>query len=333
MTGGENSMGPVAEITLFDLFLILNRRRRWIFLAVAAGILLGLLAGLLTPSVYTARTTIVPSGALATSPEIGGLGDFRAAASQFGLNLGGGGSNPSLMFPEFLGARDVLDRVLSRTYEGRAGRVEDLAATLELRQEDPVKTRELAARFFSRAMSSAYDLRSGITTVQLTLSDPVLAAGVLNAYIEEMDAFAQGLRSGRAGQKAEFISQRLEEIQGQLALSETRLTEFRLRNRQTGGAPQLQLEEGRLLREVRLNEEIFLTLKSQLEIARIEEFSSLPGVIVLAKAHPPQRKSAPHRAKLLAFATLGSAFAGVTGAFAWAWLETLRARLRERGTG
>lgn len=316
MTEDTRAAARVEEITLFDLLLILHRRRRLIFAAVGAGILLGGLLAFLSPVVYRARTLIIPSAALAPATEIGRLSDFRAAASQFGLNLGSGDYNPSVLFPQFLGARDVLTRVLERSYDGRGGRTVNLVSELGLEGRTPDATLERTALFFRAALTSTYDLKTGVTTISLTLRDPALAANVLNAFVEEMDTFAQSLRSGRAGQKVRFVSQRLEEIQGQLTRSEAQLTDFRLRNRQIAGAPQLMLEESRLLREVRLNEELFLTLKTQLEIARIEEFRSLPDVIVVERAYAPLHKSGPRRARLLALFTFAAGFLGLMAAFA-----------------
>jgi uncharacterized protein involved in exopolysaccharide biosynthesis len=321
------------EITVFDLVMLLFRRRRLIIGITALGIVAGALVAFLTPPVYRAETSIIPSAALGTASDIGNLSDFRAAASQFGLNLGSGHSDPSVLFPEFLRARGLQARVLARTYATRDGRNVDLVSELKLRGRTPEVTAARAASYFRTTLGSSYDFKTGVTRISLTLGDPVLAANVLNAFVDEMDAFAQGLRSGRAGQKVRFISQRVEDTQKQLTDAETRLTDFRLRNRQIAGAPQLQLEEGRLLREVRLNEELFLTLKTQLEIARIEEFRALPDVIVMEKAEPPTYKSAPHRAKLLVMFTFVAGLLSLVAVFlvelVLSWIRKARSRMAQ----
>ena len=70
-------------------------------------------------------------------------------------------------------------------------------------------------------------------------------------------------------------------------------------NRIISGSPQLMLEEGRLIREVEVNQRLFLELKAQRELAGIERYRDVPLVIVLDEAATPVTRFAPRRARLL----------------------------------
>jgi len=71
-------------------------------------------------------------------------------------------------------------------------------------------------------------------------------------------------------EKVRFIEQRIVAVKNDLETSEKNLKSFRERNRQTS-SPALQLELERITREVEIQKNVFLTLKQQYELSKIEE--------------------------------------------------------------
>ena len=57
--------------------------------------------------------------------------------------------------------------------------------------------------------------------------------------------------------------------------------------------PEIQLLRLRLIREVEVNQEVFITLRNQLEIAKIEEAKERLYVNILDKAYPSVKKENP----------------------------------------
>ena len=68
-----------------------------------------------------------------------------------------------------------------------------------------------------------------------------------------------------------FISNRIMEIEKDLNKAEEDLKLFRDQNRFIASSPALLLEEERLSRDVTVQTEIYISLKNQLELAKIEE--------------------------------------------------------------
>ena len=64
---------------------------------------------------------------------------------------------------------------------------------------------------------------------------------------------------------------------------------------QIGGLPQIETELGRLMRDARVYQQVYLLLTSQLEDARFREAMDTPTVTVLDEARPPERKVRPVR--------------------------------------
>lgn len=87
-------------------------------------------------------------------------------------------------------------------------------------------------------------------------------------------------------------------------------------NQELGKLPSVGLELGRLLREVKIQEQVYSLLSAQYEEARIEEARDVPTVDILDVAHPPEHRAWPKRGILVA---LGFALSTM-GALAWiAW--------------
>jgi len=73
------------------------------------------------------------------------------------------------------------------------------------------------------------------------------------------------------------------------------LKEFRERNRQIMDSPQLMLEQDRLARDVEISSTVFIELKKQDEVVKIEEIKDTPIINILDPARPPVRRSSPVR--------------------------------------
>ena len=97
----------------------------------------------------------------------------------------------------------------------------------------------------------------------------------------------------------------------QLAEFEEVLKVFRERNRSIMESPQLQLEMERLLREVEIQTQVYITLQRQYELARIDEVKETPSVVILDKGRPAVKKDQPKRKKIVILAMfIGGFLAG-----------------------
>jgi uncharacterized protein involved in exopolysaccharide biosynthesis len=84
----------------------------------------------------------------------------------------------------------------------------------------------------------------------------------------------------------------------------------------TGKVPEAGLEYVRKLRDVKYNETVFELLAKQFEIAKLDEAKDAGLIQVLDQAVVPDKKSKPHRAVIVLFATLAAAFVALMWAIA-----------------
>ena len=103
------------------------------------------------------------------------------------------------------------------------------------------------------------------------------------------------MATARARRQKSFIEGRLDSVKADLEKAEQALRDFREENRAIQDSPALRMQEGRLLRAVALNEQLYSTLAAQYELAKIEEVKNLPVIDVLDEATPPYRRAKPRR--------------------------------------
>jgi tyrosine-protein kinase Etk/Wzc len=308
------------------LFSAIFRQRRLVACFLGVGFVVGLLFALLSPKTYRAQAKVIPAALVESRADLLDVAQLRSAASQLGISVSGSNMDPSFMFPQMLRSRDLLQRLIAREYPLRDGRKIDLMTFLKVKPDTEERRLQRAATGLRRMLKSTYDSRSGVTLINTQMGDPVLAAAFANAAAEELDRFLHDLKARQAGKKAEFISNRLVEVQDQLGEAENALRDFRLRNREIMGSPSLMLDETRRIRDVTVNEQIFITLKTQFEIARIQEVRDLPDIMLLERATPPLLRASPKRSKIMVIAM---AISGTLGALAALSIE-YRTAIRER---
>jgi uncharacterized protein involved in exopolysaccharide biosynthesis len=110
----------------------------------------------------------------------------------------------------------------------------------------------------------------------------------------------------RLGMTREYASENSEEVR--------RLREqLDQMNGQIAALPELGLELARMVREVKIQEQVYSLLSAQYEEARINEARDVPTVEVLDAAVPPEKRSWPKRGLLVGI----GGFLSLCGALVW----------------
>ena len=127
-----------------------------------------------------------------------------------------------------------------------------------------------ALESFGEIIDYDQDPKSTFSVISVTTSDPVFSKKLAEVILAELERLNRYFKSQNVNQKISFINQRIASVEDDLKESEQELKTFNEKNRQIS-SPALQLEEERLTRNVEIQKNIFLTLKQQLELAKIEE--------------------------------------------------------------
>lgn len=267
-------------------------------LLASATLLAGVLAAAISlalPNQYTARVTILPDAQ--SNASAAGLSQLAAS---FGVTVGRVGNGLTELYPTMLTSDRILTPVIYQRLQTRSGDLRSLVQFWDLDKVDSAQAYERALRRFrDKTLTVGADRGTLVVSIRVTLRDPSYAANVANAMVAQMDSFVGQFQRALAADRVRWIETRLTQVVADLERSEGTLKDFRMRNRLIASSPQLQLEEQQLMREVETNSAIYVELKRQIEIAKIDEVKNIPVIQVLDYARPPLRKSYPPRTAIV----------------------------------
>ena len=208
----------------------------------------------------------------------GGISDLAAMA---GVNVGGEGSIVKL-YPTILKSESVLRNVIYTKYKTKKfSDSVDLIQYWEIKEKSPERDYEVALLGLRNALEVSIDIKLNIVSIAIETEEPQLSADILNTIISTLDKFIRTKRNSNASEQRKWIEVRLAEVKDDLSKAENALKEFREKNRVVSGSPQLLLDQERMLREVQINSTMYVELKKQLELAKIEEIRSTPIISVM----------------------------------------------------
>jgi len=194
-----------------------------------------------------------------------------------------------------------------------------LLDVLSIRGRDSLERLQKGVKKLRAAMSVDPDIRTNVVTLTLTARDPYLAAAVANRFVEAVNEFNTRIRRSQAGRRRLFVEQQTDSAARELRVAEDRLKIFYEQNRLWNQSPALQYRLGQLQRQVDIEKEVYLTLRRNLETARIDEVNDLPLISVIDLA-VPSREREPRRAVIVLATLLVGMLLSLSSVYAaWYW--------------
>ena len=203
------------EVNLRDYFKVIVKWRRIIAFNTATITILAVIISLVLPERYTATATLLPP---VEQPEVLGIRSLLGGSAFSGaISVGG--------IPGMATASDVFAKILSsrRVMEG-------VVRKCNLMDEYGVK-RVAKARAALKEATSVEISPEGIIAISVDAKTPVLASGIANAYVNELDRFNQEANMTRGKRNRIFIEERLEKVKKDLNVAEESLKAFQQRHK------------------------------------------------------------------------------------------------------
>ncbi len=319
------------EIDLKALFQVLWNDRKRIIQITAFVTFIGVLYALLATPLYKSTITMYPSG-----QESGGkLSQLQGMASTFGFDMGGGA--PSFHIPDIVKSRRIKTELIYHKWNSKEfdkpvnlihyWEIDDTTGfSISLNPINWIKTLfssdedsdyrtlkwEVEALEILDNRISVNEGKSGLISIEILMEEPEIAADMANTMYPAIVDFTVEAHSKQAKLNREFIEGRQIEVKEQLTETEEVLKVFRERNRSIMESPQLQLEIERLLREVEIQTQVYITLQQQYELARIEEVKETPSVVILDEGKSSADKEKPKRKLIVLLAMFLGGFLALT---------------------
>jgi len=229
------------EIDLLDYLAVVWRYRWMIFFLCGVAMALTVVMSMRRPRQYESTVTVVPPLDILRKESGGALGALNNPLLRQVIDTASGGI--AQMYVEILESREVGDAIIDRfglmnVYENIRYRSD---VRNRLRSNTTIKTTD-----------------GGAVRVAVRDLDPNRAAGIANAYVEELDLRNKKLSAGQATSRRVFLENRLKEVESKLSKVENILS-----------------------REARIQENLYESLVLQYEMAKLEEANSMPTIQVL----------------------------------------------------
>ena len=237
--------------------------------------------------VYTSWSTmLIPSNQ--QSGAISGL------ASQFGVNLNSNNQQADLsspvLLPEILNSRTFAEKLLKRKFYSTELDKETYLINILNDEKDKIQdtgfSNSRAISKLDKMINFEQNLNTGISTVYVETHEPKFSMDLALAVLEQLEESNRFYKSQSTYEKTAFIEDRIKSVEKELIFSEKNLKKFNEQNRQIS-SPALQLQLERLNRDVEVQKGIYLTLKQQLELAKIEIIQKASILQVLDRPQIP----------------------------------------------
>ena len=305
----ENHAGILPK--LFSL--IRDKRKTLLFMSVSIFLASFVYFQFIADPVYTAKASVIPTG--------GSGGDFSGltgAAAQIGLSFPV--ANESIawdeLFFEILRSDGIKRKLLNTEFQLKKSQQVQTLRQLLLNHLDlenkPSEIGEIRINNYLKKRVRVTKTRfSPLIHIQMDAHDPLLASNMINTLVHLSNEMQVDIKTRQMGQKRQFIEERIVEVKKELSQAESGLKNFRERNRRPNKSPSLLLEESRLMRDVTLQNNLYLTLQTQFEEAKIEEVERTPMVEIVDEPVPPLDKTSPR----VIMSTILTTFLGIVFLF------------------
>ena len=310
-TGGSPTMGsplPNDEISLWEVLAVLLRRRGTIVLTTILAAAAAVALTLLREDTYTTQASFRPQGSDASASQL------MALASQFGVRIPGVARDEELtpaFYADLLASREILHRVASRDFEVEGEGRASLADLFEIeRDTEELRLEEAIETLQESVLTISTGRETGIVSVEVQTKWPDLSQAIAQRLLDEIARFNLHTRQSQAAAERVFIEERVDSARDALLAAESVMQGFLQANRQYENSPDLTFQRDRLQRDITLRQQVYTTLVTSFEQARITEVRDTPVITVLqAPFFPP----GPDERRLVLVVALGLVLGGMAG--------------------
>jgi uncharacterized protein involved in exopolysaccharide biosynthesis len=301
----QNKLSTGNKNMLSYLVLLLKNRRK-IVLITGIVTFLGLIYALLASPWYEAQVKILPP-----TRDSSKLNMYSGLASLVGINFLGFGYDKQVQYPEIIESNFVLDKILENKfktslYEKPVSLFQFWDTTIDSSEDDWKHElfEKSKKRLRSEYISTSIDKKSSILTLFVSApKDPMLASEMANFIIKQIDIYNKYFRKIKARDQSDFISKGLAEAKENMEISMQALQTFMEKNKNTS-SPEKKLLLERLQTEMDVQKSIYLELRKQLEISKIEEIKETETLDILEYAQTPVFKIKPKRIVIVLFSMI-----------------------------
>jgi uncharacterized protein involved in exopolysaccharide biosynthesis len=271
---------------------------RWRFIALLG--LAGAVGAAIWSLVAEPRFRSFARFALEEQRGLSNAGGLAAIAGRLGSGALGG--IRSLQFyADVIVGPDILGAVLLDTFpvpddpSRRAPLIDILRIPGDTPEERVIRGIE---ELQNSAIATSTNDRTGTITLEVSLRDPELAAGVARRLYEHLERFNFETRRSAASERREFAERELARARAELNSAETAMRSFLESNRGGLDIPRLDFRRQQLQRRIDLANDTYGSLAQELQEAAIDEVRDTPVFTLVQRPTAPIYREFPRRTRM-----------------------------------
>ena len=314
-------MDDMKEYTIKDFIDIIYSNRNILSRTIVAVVSFSIVYVLVVSPLFISKSKI-----LTNSGSVNSIGKISSLASQFGVSLGGQnqqsmGSFSPEVYLEILNSRILFDKLCELSFniknnDSNDSRVISLLEYLnqkEDQQEDPAILKEYAFKKFynDKIIVSSKNIDSSSITIEISTTNKDLSFQLLQATINVLNDIQLNFKTEKIRVKKIFINDRVKETLLTLEKLEDDLLLVEKSNISYLSSPSLSLKKEKLEREVYIVKNIYMNLKNEFEMAKIELVEESTSIDIIDPPNYPALKDWPKRKLIVIQAFLFSIVLGI----------------------
>ena len=365
----QNAPAPEEEIDLLELAVRLWQRRKFIIKAGIIGAVIGLVVAFSIPKEYSVTVMLTPESSKAAqnrslnnAAALLGINSLTSGSDIDALNI--------LLYPDILTSNPFALELYSMTVTPDKGEPMPLNEYMTTRRmpwwswimglpgmaiggvkslfvsDDEEEGEEHVLNPFrlsknesgrlnaiKGAIRSDVDKKTGVTTITVTMQDPVVAATVADSVLVKLQDYIVAYRTKKAINDREYYENLYKESQEKYYEAQQRYANYVDENKSLYTRRSM-VEGERLQNDMNQAYQIYNQVASQLQMARAKVQEAKPAFAVVNPATVPIKSSAPNKMIIL----VGFIFLAGVAAVAWVlfgqsiW-EQLKDSARQTATG
>lgn len=318
-------MNQQSEIDLSKTINAIKNNKKSIFYATFLAFVLSIIYTFLATPYYKSYISINPMGDSSNLTSGGGL---QSIISDFGINAGDFLSErPSFHIPDIVNSRVLKKAVINNNWKTSKGDPINLINYWEINDTTKFSVRKIIGQLISKNTNKNLESKymesaiiklndqiivnqedSGLIIISVLMEESQLAADIANYIATYIKTYISDVTIAHSSKHREFIEERVKYAKQDLAESEEELKEFSEKNPFAVDTPELQLQRGRLMRNMEVNQQVYITLRQQYEMARINELKEIPVINILDHGEASTDKEKPKTLLVILFTLLISLF-------------------------
>tara|TARA_B100000945_G_scaffold76938_1_gene59357 strand:+ start:86 stop:1099 length:1014 start_codon:yes stop_codon:yes gene_type:complete len=312
------------EIDISKIIIALKEKKNNIIYMTFLGFFLSIIYVFMATPYYQSYISINPIGDnINSSRSVGGL---QSLASEYGVNLNVGdfiNERPSFYIPDIVNSRILKKAVINHKWKTLNEDSIDLINYWKINDSTKFSLGKILQSITGSPSSPDLNLKymdsaiekltnqvlvqeeeSGLIVISVLMEEPALAADIANYIANYVKEYVSNIMLSYSSTHRKFIEERLQYSKQELSSSEEELKEFSEKNPFAVDTPELQLQRGRLMRNMEVNQQVYITLRQQYEMARINELKEIPVINILDFGEPASDEAKPQKLLIIFLMTL-----------------------------